>query len=104
MLLMSAGFHYLAATVIAVETAVVHNFLWHEQWTWRERTKDFPAGLLRRLLRFHLTNGFISIGGNLLLMWLFVSYWHLRYFVANALAIGVCSVANFWASSRLVWL
>ena len=30
--------HYLAATALAVEIAVVHNFLWHERFTWAERT------------------------------------------------------------------
>jgi putative flippase GtrA len=32
-----AGMNYLAATAIAVEAAIVINFLWHERWTWRDR-------------------------------------------------------------------
>jgi putative flippase GtrA len=31
-------FNYMAATAIAVETALVHNFVWHEQFTWADRT------------------------------------------------------------------
>ena len=30
--------HYLVATVIAVEMAVLHNFVWHERFTWADRT------------------------------------------------------------------
>jgi putative flippase GtrA len=30
--------HYLVATVVAVEAAVMHNFVWHERFTWRDRT------------------------------------------------------------------
>lgn len=97
------GMNYLAATVIAVETAVFHNFVWHERWTWREQTRVNTGGVLGRLLRFNLTNGLISIGGNLLLMWVFVSYLHLHYFLANMLAIGTCSILNFLASDRLVF-
>ena len=33
-------FNYLAATALAVEVAVVHNFFWHERFTWAERTKS----------------------------------------------------------------
>jgi len=98
-----AGLHFLAATAVAVETAVLHNFVWHERWTWIERTRPFRAGLPGRLLRFHLTNGLISICGNLALMWVFVSYLRLGYFAASILAISTCSVANFWASDRLVF-
>ena len=29
------GFNYLVATALAVEGAVVHNFLWHERFTWQ---------------------------------------------------------------------
>lgn len=97
------GFHYLIATGVAVETATLHNFFWHERWTWSDRTKARPAGVSGRLVRFHLSNGFISIGGNLLVMWLLVSRLHVGYFVANLVAMAACAIANFWASDRLVF-
>lgn len=103
--LLKTGFdlNYLTATAIAVECAVIHNFIWHERWTWSERTKLNSRGVLGRLLRFHLANGLISIAGNLALMWLFVSKLHLHYFLANIVAIATCSILNFLASDRLVF-
>jgi len=98
-----AGLNYLAATVIAVETAVLHNFFWHERWTWIERTRSAAGGLPGRLVRFHVTNGLISIAGNLTLMWVFVSRLHLHYFLANIIAIATCSILNFLASDRIVF-
>src|SRR5262249_57551452 len=97
------GLNYLAATIIAVESAVLHNFVWHERWTWLERTRLRGNGVVPRLLRFHLANGLISISGNLLLMWFFVSRLHLHYFLANIIAIGACAILNFLASDRLVF-
>ena len=102
---LKSGFslNYLAATAFAVEIAVLHNFIWHERWTWLDRTKHSTGGVLGRLIRFHLANGLISIAGNLLLMWVFVSQLHLHYFLANIVAIGTCSIVNFVASDRLVF-
>ena len=97
------GFQYLTATVIAVEAAVLHNFAWHERWTWIERTKTARRGLSGRLFRFHVANGVVSICGNLGLMWLLVSCLGANYLAANAVAIAVCSLINFWASDRLVF-
>ena len=94
--------NYLAATFLAVEAAVLHNFVWHERWTWAERTRQ-ASGITSRIIRFHLTNGLISIGGNLFLMWLFVSRLHMHYLIANLIAITSCSVVNFFASDRLVF-
>lgn len=95
--------NYLVATFLAVESAVLHNFAWHERWTWVERTRGNAGGVVGRLIRFHLANGLISIAGNLVLMWIFVSQLHLHYFLANLLAIGTCSIINFFASDRLVF-
>jgi putative flippase GtrA len=97
------GVNYLAATALAVEGAVIHNFIWHERWTWLDRTKGDANGTMGRLLRFHLANGAISIAGNLGLMWLLVSRLHVHYFIANVMAIGTCAILNFLASDRLVF-
>ena len=96
-------FNYLVSTFLAVESAVLHNFVWHERWTWKERTLEISGGIAGRLLRFHLANGLISVAGNLVLMWLFVSQLHLHYFLANLIAIAACSIVNFLASDRLVF-
>ena len=101
-------FNYLAATVIAVEAAVVHNFVWHEQFTWVDRTR--VEGLqpswrrsLPRLVRFNLTNGAVSIIGNLALMRVMVGQGHMNYLLANGIAIILCSVANFLVSEMWVF-
>jgi putative flippase GtrA len=101
-------FNYLAATAIAVEAAVVHNFVWHERFTWAERTKRDRgraswSGSLPRLLRFNLTNGAVSIAGNLALMKLMVGQGRMNYLVANAIAIALCSLANFLVSETWVF-
>lgn len=93
-------FNYLLATALAVECAVLHNFLWHEHYTWRDRTN---GRRLQRLLRFNLSTGLISIVGNLVLMRLLVGSLHLQYMAANILSIGACSLLNFWASDQVVF-
>ena len=45
---------YLVATALAVETAVLHNFVWHERFTWADRPA--PQTRLSRLAKFHLAD------------------------------------------------
>jgi putative flippase GtrA len=87
---------YLWATALAVEAAVLHNFVWHERWTWKGRIGK--KGVLLRLARFNLTTGAMSIGSNLILMRLLVGQFHMPYLAANLLAIAATSVANFLLS------
>jgi putative flippase GtrA len=96
--------HYLAAAALAVEAAVLHNFFWHERWTWRERERaaGWP-GIGKRLAAFHLSNGLISIAGNLVLMRLLEGTLGLHYLPASAITIAILSTANFFAADRLVF-
>ena len=96
------GVNVLAATAIAVECAVLHNWFWHERWTWVHRQLDVQQSI-GRLLRFNASNGLISIGGNLGLMWLLVTRFQVNYLVANLCAIGACSLLNFLVSDRLIF-
>ena len=92
-------FNYLVATAVAVEAAVVHNFLWHERFTWADRA---GAGV-GHFLKFNLTTGILSIAGNLALMKVFVGMAHFNYLVANGITIAACSIFNFLVSDGFVF-
>lgn len=93
---------YMVATALAVETAVLHNFVWHEHWTWKDRTATH-RGALGRLIRFNLSNGLISIAVNLIFMRVLVGRFHVPYMAANFVGIAAGALANYLASDRLVF-
>ena len=92
--------NYLGATALAVEAAVVHNFVWHERFTWADRRGERS---LVRFLKFNLTTGAFSIAGNLALMKLLVGVWRLPYLPANMITIALCSLVNFLVSDWFVF-
>jgi putative flippase GtrA len=92
--------NYLAATACAVELTVLHNYIWHEKFTWVDRASGTRFS---RVLKFNITNGLISLVGNVVLMRLLVGSIGMQYLAANAITIGVCSIANFVISDRLVF-
>lgn len=102
-LLRRAEVDYLWATVLAVEAAVVHNFIWHERYTWRDRAGALRSELLARLVRFHLTNGAVSLVGNALAMRWLVGELHFPVIPANLIAITACCLLNFLLSDRVVF-
>jgi putative flippase GtrA len=94
--------NYLLATALAVESAVLHNFVWHERFTWAERNGG--ERVVRRLLRFHLSNGVVSIAGNLILMRLLVGKLGLPILVSNVVSVAACFVVNYLVSDRWVFV
>jgi putative flippase GtrA len=101
LLLRITGMHYLVATALAVEAAILHNFAWHRRWTWAERS---ASGALLTLLKFNATNGAVSLIGNLTLMFLFAGVLSLNPQVANLISIVVCSLMNFALADRFVFI
>ena len=92
--------HYLFASAAAVELTLLHNFVWHVHYTWKDR-ESRPA-IPTRLLRFHLSNGLVSMLGNLALMHLLVHEAHMPVLVSNVIAILCCSIVNFLLGN--VWV
>ncbi|MEQ1887115.1 MAG: GtrA family protein [Bryobacteraceae bacterium] len=91
------------ASPLAVEITVLHNFVWHQCYTWNDR---LAAGLherATRLWRFHIANGLISITGNTILLYTFVQRLQLPLIPSAVAAIAACSVANFLLADRWIY-
>jgi len=99
-LLRVGGLHYLPATALAVEASVLNNFVWHRRWTWADRPRSCLGWAL---LRFNVTNGAVSLIGNLIIMIALVSWFQVNPMVANLITIVICSVANFALADRVVF-
>jgi putative flippase GtrA len=99
LLLERAGWPVVLATIVAVEAAVLHNFVWHEWWTW----SDVRAGSrTSRLIRFHAANGLISLAGNAVITTALTQA-GAPVALANGMAVGTCAIANFAAAHLLVF-
>jgi dolichol-phosphate mannosyltransferase len=95
---------YLAATAVAVELAVLNNFVWHQRWTWNDRPATTKKEILRRLAKFNTTTGLVSIAGNLLLMTLLVGYLGLPIAGSNVACVAACSLLNFILADRIAFV
>jgi putative flippase GtrA len=126
------GIHYLVGTALAIEISLLHNFVWHERWTWRDRrpgrANTRTAGeagveacnraadtggagvqacyrtVLLRCLAFHAGNGCVSIVGTLALLPFLVGRLGLHYLAANLAAIAATGILNFLVGDRLVFV
>ena len=94
---------YLAATAVAVELAVLNNFVWHQRWTWNDRPSSAKKETWRRLAKFNVTTGLVSLVGNLVLMSILVGRFGLPITGANVITVGACSVLSFFLADRIAF-
>jgi dolichol-phosphate mannosyltransferase len=101
------GLPSVASTPVAAEIALLHNFIWHERFTWRDRgllRVTRPWEVAARLWRFHIASGLISLGGNTMAMYFLVERLKVPAMPAAVAAMLLCSVANFLATDRWVYV
>src|ERR1700736_2028659 len=97
------GLSVIAAVPIAVEIVVLHNFFWHERFTWRDQGNVGLRQRAIRLWRFHASNGLISLAGNTLLTYCLSHQLKVPSLVAAMTAIALCSPINFLAANCWVY-
>jgi putative flippase GtrA len=93
--------HLLFASWAAVEITLLHNFAWHWHYTWSDRRCEISG--VRAMVRFHLSNGVVSMAGNLVLMHLLVRREHVPVLLASCIAILCCSLVNFFLGNGWVF-
>lgn len=97
------GWPYVMAAAIAVELAALHNFYWHQRWTWCDRA--LPQRTVgRRLVDYHLTTASIAVAGNVVLTGAIVEFFGARPLLANVAAVAVLAAANFGVADRWVFV
>ena len=92
-----------AATLVAVEITILHNFVWHESFTWSNRGPNGSRKLALRLWRFHAGNGLVSLAGHATLMHCLVERFKAPVLPAAMGAIAICALANFLIADRWVF-
>ena len=100
---LTLGWHYLLATALAVEAAIVHNFFWHQRFTWKDNARAGWRSSMRRFLEFNLSCGALSLADNLLLMRWLVGALGLPPFLASLISVSDCSVATFMVGHLLIF-
>ncbi len=92
--------HYLLAAGVAIQLAVIQNFIWHDRWTFSDR-----RGHSRWLVRFGQYE--LTSSGGMILNWIllaaFVSWAHWPLVPANLCGIAVGALVTYTVSKLWIW-
>ena len=95
-----AGVPLLVASPLAVELSIIHNFVWNDRWTFRNRARSRPQ--LARFARFNL----VSLIGLLIttsITVLLVEITGLQYLLSNLCGVALATLYNFSANVHWTW-
>jgi putative flippase GtrA len=87
------------AVAIAVEAAILHNFFWHERWTFAGR-RFGRDGRLQRWWQFNAAAAVTSVTGNILITGGLLAWMPMPPTAANAIAVVTIGALNFLLADR----
>ena len=90
----------LIASVVAIESAILSNFYWHERWTFRQRDLRGPRPI--RFLKFHC----VSFGSPLIVFSTVNTLppaFGVSPYIANTLGVAVGALWNWVWDNHVIW-
>ncbi|MDJ0851162.1 MAG: GtrA family protein [Myxococcota bacterium] len=96
------GWPLLAASVVAIETAILNNFFWSSVWIWRYDYERSFRRLLAKLLQYQVATLFTSMVVNSGVLAALVYGFSIDYRIANLAGIAAGMGANFAAGE--LWI
>ena len=98
------GWGLSVSKACAAEVAIVSNFIWNDAWTFNDLSRHQNTWGSRgsRFGKFNLIC-LAGIGISILLLNAQVRFFHFNVYLANAVAIVITSVWNFWMNLKFGW-
>ena len=96
------GWPSVGATAVGLEIAAFHNFIGHNQFTWKECPPRSGREWIRRYLRYQLAKT-ASLAASLAMTLILNATTSLPLEIANAIAVVLCALPNYLLTERLVF-
>jgi dolichol-phosphate mannosyltransferase len=97
-----AELFYLFSSAIAIEVAIITQFLLNDRWTFIERKTRGLKQFLERILKSNLwRSGGLVV--NVGILYLLTEYVCLYYLISNIFGIFCAFILNYILESRLTW-
>ncbi|HDS45021.1 MAG TPA: GtrA family protein [Methanomicrobia archaeon] len=97
-----AGIFYLYSSAIAIEIAIIMQFLMNDRWTFKEQRTTRVAQFLKRIIKSNIwRSGGLAV--NIGVLYALTEYAGLYYLLSNIVGILCAFLLNYLFESRLTW-
>jgi dolichol-phosphate mannosyltransferase len=98
------GLNYLSASVFAMESAIISNFILNELWTFRDRSSR-KTGMANRLKRFYRFNLICAVGAilNTVVSWALTHLAGIYLPMSALIGFGLATLWNYGLNSNYTW-
>jgi dolichol-phosphate mannosyltransferase len=97
-----AGLYYLYSALIAIEIAIILQFLMNDRWTFKEQKTTHVEQFVKRIIKSNIwRSGGLAV--NIGVLYFLTEYMDIYYLLSNIVGIICAFLLNYLFESRLTW-
>jgi len=97
-----AGIYYLYSSIVAIEIAILMQFIMNDRWTFKEQKTTQVAQFITRLVKSNIwRSGGLAV--NIGVLYLLTEYAGVYYLLSNIVGIFCAFLLNYLLESRFTW-
>ena len=98
------GIRLIPASMMAIEIAIIHNFIWLRLWAWRERgTANGRPPFFKQLFMYNVATGAVDLAANVSILWVLATLVGVHYLLANVAAQILGPFVKFWLNEKIIF-
>ena len=99
------GIPIIPASMMAIEIAIIHNFVWYRNWAWGDRREQQRERLpfFRQLLLYNVATGLVDLIVNVSILWLLYRVFGVYYLIANIIGMILGPFIKFWLNEKIIF-
>jgi dolichol-phosphate mannosyltransferase len=97
-----AGIYYLYSSIVAIEIAIVLQFIMNDRWTFKEQKTTHVAQFITRLVKSNIWRS-SGLAVNIGVLYLLTEYAGMYYLLSNIVGIFCAFLLNYLLESRFTW-
>lgn len=97
-----AGIYYLYSSIVAIEIAIVLQFIMNDRWTFKEQRTTRAGQFITRLLKSNIWRS-SGLAVNIGVLYLLTEYAGVYYLLSNIAGIFCAFLLNYLLESRFTW-
>ncbi|HEY3295553.1 MAG TPA: GtrA family protein [bacterium] len=98
------GIPLIPASLLAIEIAILHNFIWLRYWAWSDRKTDNQRPpFWKQLIVYNLATGAVDLMANVTILWVLATLFGVHYLVANIIGMILGPFIKFWVNDKLIF-
>jgi putative flippase GtrA len=98
------GIRLIPASLMAIEIAIIHNFIWLRFWAWGDRGADNGRRpFFKQLLLYNAATGTVDLAANVTILWVLAAVVGVHYLIANVMAQLLGPFIKFWLNEKIIF-